>query len=162
MARQIKLFVFGVLAAAFSAASASAHISLEQGATHKSRDGENQLKEGPCGRAGSRRGTTNIYTYKPGETITVEFVETIPHPSYFRFAFDADGDDGFMEPRSIKPIVSSRACPFNGADKCGQSDFYNNAAVLPNMDNLEPHASAASGKKYSFQVKLPDVECTNC
>jgi hypothetical protein len=45
-------------------------------------------------------------------------------------------------------------------DKCGAADFYNTPNVL--MDNLDPHKSAMPGKRYSWDVKLPDVECDNC
>ena len=63
---------------------------------------------------------------------------------------------------SLKPIDPARPCPFNPADKCGESDFYNNASVLPNMDNLEPHLAGETKGTYSFEVKLPDVGCENC
>ena len=144
----------------FAAQTASAHISLERGGTHKSRYGDDEQKQGVCGRVGGTRGT-NIYTYEPGETITVKVSEFIPHPGYFRFAFDTDGDDGFLDPRSIKPIDPKRKCPFNEHDQCGKSDFYNNETVLPGLDNLEPHLSGGQ-KTYTFQVKLPNVECDNC
>jgi hypothetical protein len=160
-ARQITFVAStAALAAAVSAASVSAHISLDRGATHKSRYGEDQ-KDEPCGRANGAR-STNVYTYAPGETITIEFAEYIPHPGYFRVAFDADGDDDFVDPASIKPLDPLRRCPINAADKCGTSDFYNNDAVLPNMDNLEPHLASQAKAKYTLQVTLPDVECTNC
>jgi hypothetical protein len=156
-----------VTALALSAAAlcvahpASAHISLEQGGTHLSRYGEASLKEGPCGVAGGARGT-NVYTYEPGQTITVSLVETIKHPSYYRIAFDADGDDGFKEPASIKPIDPARKCPDGPGDHCGASDFYNTPAVLPMMDNLDPHLASAALPLYTWQVTLPNVECTNC
>jgi hypothetical protein len=140
---------------------AAAHISLEEGGTHKSRYGDGEIKAGPCGKTGGTRGT-NVYTYAPGQKITVAVIETIPHPGYFRFAFDNDGDDAFIEPRSIKPIDPKRKCPNDPTDKCGMSDFYNSPAVLPNMDNLSPHLTATFGTKYSWEVTLPDVECTNC
>jgi hypothetical protein len=140
---------------------ASAHISLEAGGTHNSRYGDGFLKDGPCGKAGGTRGT-NIYTYAPGQTITVSLRETIPHPSYFRFAFDNDGDDAFIEPASILPIDPARKCPDGPGDHCGASDFYNSPAVLPNMDNLNPHLTASLNMPYTWQVTLPDVECTNC
>jgi hypothetical protein len=143
---------------------AHAHISLEQGGTHKSRYGDGVLKDGPCGMANGVRGT-NVYTYQPGETITITLAEYVAHPSYFRIAFDDDGDDAFVDPKSIKPIDPTRGCPYALGvtnDHCDASDFYNNAAVLPNMDNLNPHVSAASGTKYTWQVTLPNVECANC
>lgn len=141
-----------------------AHISLEQGGTHKSRYGDGALKDGPCGLINGTRGT-NVYTYAPGETITITLTEYVPHPSYFRIAFDDDGDDGFSDPISILPIDPSRGCPYALGvtnDHCDASDFYNTAAVLAGMDNLDPHVSAAYGAKYTWQVTLPDVECANC
>jgi hypothetical protein len=30
------------------------------------------------------------------------------------------------------------------------------------MDNLNPHLAGAGTPKYTWQVKLPNVECTNC
>jgi MYXO-CTERM domain-containing protein len=148
-------------ATALCAATAAAHISLDQGGTHKSRYGDNDLKEGPCGMAGGGR-SANVYTYAPGATVPVTIVEFIPHPSYFRIAFDDDGDDGFVPPASIEPIDPMRACPFNAADKCGAPDYYNSPTVLPDMDDLNPHASASFGQKYTWNVKLPHVECDNC
>lgn len=149
------------LAIAVVARTSSAHISLEQGGIHKSRYGDTQemLKDAPCGVANGARGE-NVYTYKAGETIEVKLIETIPHPGYFRIAFDEDGDDDFVEPASIKPVDPARACPFNAADKCGESDFDNSPAVL--MDNLDPHLPGNFGAEYSWQVKLPDVACDNC
>jgi hypothetical protein len=138
--------------------AASAHISLEAAGTHLSRYGEDEIKDGPCGRTNGKRGT-NVYTYKPGETITISVLENLAHPGYFRIAFDDDGDDAFIEPKSIKPVDPKRACPFNADDQCGESDFYNSPAVL--MDNLDPHL-ASGAKEYTWQVKLPDVECDNC
>jgi hypothetical protein len=138
-----------------------AHLSLERGGTHKSRYGDTVIKAGPCGRAGGTRGT-NVYEYAPGERITVKLVEYIPHPGYFRFAFDADGDNDFKPPASIKPVDPARKCPINVADKCGTSDFYNSPTVLPGMDNLEPHLKSPDPVTYTFQVTLPNVECNNC
>jgi hypothetical protein len=141
-----------------SASVARAHISLEQGGTHKSRYGDGEIKDGPCGRENGTRGE-HVYTYEPGQTITISAVEFIPHPGYFRIAFDSDGDDDFVDPRSIDPVDPKRPCPVNADDKCGESDFYNNDAVL--MDNLNPHL-AQGEKTWTWQVKLPDIECDNC
>src|SRR4051794_23282497 len=97
--------------------SARAHISLDQGGTHKSRYGDGAIKQGPCGRAGGTRGS-HVYTYAPGETITIEAVEFVVHPGYFRIAFDADGDDDFLDPQSIPSAPpSGRACSADGQDK---------------------------------------------
>src|SRR5262249_31565127 len=89
--------------------------------------------------------------------------EYVSHPSYFRIAFDDDGDDGFKEPATILPIDPARKCPDGPGDHCGASDFYNTPAVLPNMDNLNPHLAAfGATPKYTWQVTLRNIECTNC
>jgi hypothetical protein len=163
MKHRASVLGFVLAAASFvAAAPAYAHISLEQGGTHKSRYGDGELKAGPCGRAGGTRGT-NIYMYEPGQTITISLVEFIQHPSYFRWAFDADGDGTFKEPASIKPIDPTRPCPIDNGDHCGASDCYNNSAVLPSMDDLNPHMpTSGPSPKYTWQVTLPNVECDNC
>lgn len=166
MSRMIWTGAFGCgLLATLVVTPAHAHISLERGVPPtSSRLGDQALKEAPCGTAGSTRGT-NIYTYAPGQTITLSLLEYIPHPSYFRIAFDNDGDDGFQDPASIKPIDPTRKCPDGLAgDHCGDSDFYNTPAVLPNMDNLDPHLADYSKAPpvHTWQVTLPNVECSNC
>jgi len=141
------------------ASGALAHIDMDTGAGdhHKSRYGRNSIKNGPCGLVGGERGD-NVYTYAPGETITVSVNEFIPHPGYFRIAFDDDGDDDFEDPATIDP--ENRAC---GADEtyCGESDYYNNDTVL--MDELEwDRTYPALGVAFEWEVTLPDVECDNC
>lgn len=163
---RLNTFVQGLLVVSFGLSiaegSALAHISLEQGGTHLSRYGDTELKDGPCGRLNGTRGT-HIYHYNPGQTIQVKMVEFIPHPSYFRWAFDNDGDDGFIEPASIDPIDPARPCPFNAADKCGPSDYYNSPTVLPGMDDLYPHIPTAFvAANYTFDITLPNVTCDNC
>jgi hypothetical protein len=163
--RMMTLSLLGVLS---SIGSAHAHISLDQGGTQKSRYGDNFIKDGTCGMTGGTR-STNVYMYEPGQTITVSFVEFVGHPSYFRFAFDNDGDDDFKDPASITPIDPMRGCPATtlsgdaaARDECMKDDFYNTSAVLPMMDDLAPHADMPNGKMYTMQVTLPDVECDNC
>jgi hypothetical protein len=160
MSRHVSISAFGLgLAVLGAAASASAHISVERAGVHESRYGDADIKDAPCGRAGGARGS-NVYTYAPGETITLSLVEYIPHPGYYRIAFDDDGDDDFVDPQSIKPVDPARGCPSSPTDRCGESDFYNTPAVL--MDNLDPHVTAAFDAEYSWDVTLPDVECDNC
>jgi len=72
--------------------SASAHIALRSPAPRTA-----EQKAGPCGVAGSSRGT-NVTTYAPGATVMVEWDETIGHPGHYRIAFDDDGNDVFVNP----------------------------------------------------------------
>ncbi len=137
-------------------AAAFAHIDLDSAGSHKSRYGRSQIKKGPCGRTGGTRGT-NVYTYAPGEKITIKLDEFVPHPGYFRIAFDEDGDDDFLNPQTVAPI--NRACMDDSRDHCGAPDFYNNKTVL--LDNLDPHLRGPR-RGYAWDVTLPNVECNNC
>jgi len=150
---------FGAALALGTTGGAHAHIDVDQAGSHMSRYGGNAIKEGPCGVTGGQRGS-NVYTYAPGETITVTVNEYIGHPGYFRIAFDDDGDDGFMNPQTVDPI--NRACMPDPSDHCGASDFFNNDTVL--MDNVDPHdyPPVGTAPTYTWEVTLPDVECTNC
>ena len=149
----------GAIASLGAPAVAAAHISLEQGGTHLSRYGDAELKAAPCGRLNGARGT-RPYSYEPGQTIAVSLVETLSHPGYFRIAFQASGDDEFEDPASILPVDPARACPTGPGDRCGASDFFNTPNVL--LDNLDPHLAGASGRKFTWTVTLPDVECDRC
>ncbi|MCP4710314.1 MAG: hypothetical protein GY869_16960 [Planctomycetes bacterium] len=154
---QNRLILMAMMAAALcvSVPAATAHIDI---LSHETRHGRFEIKNGPCGVLNSERGT-NIYTYAPGETITIVVDEYIPHPGYFRIAFDDIGDDDFLNPQSVDPI--NRECMDDPSDHCGEPDFYNSDTVL--MDNLAPHIpEGLQSKDYTFEVDLPDIECDNC
>lgn len=138
------------------AGPAHAHFAVDFADTHQSRYGPGEIKSAPCGRPDGEGGE-HVYTYAPGETITVSWVEYVAHPGYFRIAFDDDGDDDFVNPARIAP--AGRSCA-EGEPHCGDGDFYNNATVL--VDDFGRHDVAENGKPYSLQLKLPDVECENC
>ena len=138
------------------AGAAHAHFAVDMGDTHESRYGPGEIKSPPCGRPDGERGE-KVHTYKPGEIIDVSWVEFVAHPGYFRIAFDSDGDDDFVNPASIAP--AGRACA-EGEPNCGDGDFYNNETVL--LDDFGRHDVAENGRRYTAQVKLPDVECGNC
>jgi MYXO-CTERM domain-containing protein len=112
--------------------------------------------------------TGKVYTFEPGATIKLQVNETIQHPSYYRIAFDDNGQDGFKEPATIDPIDPNRKCPSDtaGQDQCtkGKGDYCNvvsntgGASVL--WDYLDPHLSG--GQTWTYTVTLPNVECSNC
>jgi hypothetical protein len=153
----LKRSIYCLFTIASLSGTAHAHISMK-GAL-QSRGGDQ--KQSPCD---GSRGDGPEYTFAPGATITLSVNEDIPHPSYFRIAFDNDGED-FVEPASIEPIDKSRACPFDKDDQCGKSDFCTSAGAAKGAivlwDNLDPHLSSAA-KGGTWQVKLPDVECSKC
>jgi uncharacterized protein (TIGR03382 family) len=109
---------------------ASAHITLTSPAPRAEAQ-----KIGPCGASGSARGT-KVTAYRPGDTITVEWDETVDHPGHFRIAFDDDGNDSFRDP--------SR--PDDGF-----------AQTL--VDQIQDRSG---GGHYKQQVTLPNISCTNC
>jgi hypothetical protein len=111
---------------------AEAHIALMSPAPRYA-----DQKVGPCGRLNGAR-STNVATFRPGETITITWRETIDHPGHFRISFDADGDDDFVDPASY-------------------DDRNTNEAVL-----LDGIPDRSGGGEYSVQVRLPTVTCTNC
>ena len=118
--------------AALIPSAASAHITLLSPPPRTT-----QQKQGPCGTTGLARGAT-VAVFRPGETITLRWKETIKHPGHCRVSFDADGDDGFVDPASF-------------------TDLYTNDAVL-----LDDIPDPATGDEFAVQVTLPDVECERC
>jgi hypothetical protein len=91
-------------------------------------------KEGPCGAAGSTRGST-VKTFAPGATINVEWDETVDHPGHYRIAFDDDGDDVF-----VNPISPDDNFPFT----------------------LKEPIADKEGGHYRQRVTLPTAPCANC
>lgn len=105
------------------------------------------LKQGPCGQRENGR-TTRVNVYAPGETITVVWDEYVNHRSYYRVAFDLDGDNDL--PQFEAPGVGPEGhdprnyCPVDGRV----------ILAYELQDNR--------GGQYTLQVTLPDVECENC
>lgn len=128
---RVPLTLLTVLALSLTARAAAAHIHLDAPVARTA-----DQKEGPCGRTGGTR-STNVTTFRPGETITVAWRETINHPGHYRISFDADGDDDFVDPASYE-------------------DRNTNAAVL--LDGIPDE----DDHDFSVQVTLPNVECTRC
>jgi uncharacterized protein (TIGR03382 family) len=98
------------------------------------------LKQGPCGVAGSVRGT-NVTTLAPGSTITVKWNETIDHPGHYRISFDADGQDFIVPPTA------------NGTTE-GMTNVVKDL-ILDVQGGTVP-------RPYQFDITLPNMECTNC
>lgn len=140
--------------------SAQAHIDVNMAGTHTSRSSDSffGIKTAPCGQAGSTRGT-EVFTYRPGDTINVSVTETIPHPGYFRISFDDDGDDDFVIPEGTEGEFGDAACENHPLCGPGNGDYCSNETVL--LDHLNPHP-AGGQKTYTWSVTLPDVECDNC
>jgi hypothetical protein len=111
------------------AGTAHAHIQLRSPAARTTAQ-----KAGPCGDAGSARGST-VTRFQPGETITVEWDETVDHPGHFRIAFDDSGDDAFINPMR-------------------STDNFSFTLMEPIADKVGGH--------YTQQITLPTTPCENC
>ncbi len=141
--RRRSFALFSALFCVSFSLDAAAHISLDSPKSRYYTGGkadQSKLKYGPCGVSKDAR-TTNtslITTFKPGEKITVKWRETIQHPGFFRIAFDSDGQD-FTFPGSAT----------NGDGVTILADKV--------MDK-----SGASNLEYTYDVTLPNMECTNC
>jgi hypothetical protein len=115
---------------------ASAHIALKSPPART--NDQIQLKTGPCGQTTNAR-TKNVTVFKPGETITVAWDETINHPGHYRIAFDPNGTN-FPNPKSF-------------------TDVDGGVNVL--VDGI-PDKTGAAPIAYTQKVTLPNVECANC
>jgi hypothetical protein len=102
---------------------------------------DNTIKTAPCGVANDERTTdeSRITVFEPGETITIEFAETIDHPGFYRVSFDDDGQDAFDTPLSRSEVQETPTLP----------------VLLDDIDDQ-------NGGGYSVDVTLPNIECENC
>jgi len=123
--------------------TASAHIHLTAPQARTDSETGDQ-KEQHCGVANQMR-TTRVTTFKPGETITVTWLETINHPGHYRIAFQPNGSV-FSIP---KPGTGGG---FPDANEEGL-DAATGSIVLKDMI---PDGTLTT------QVTLPNMECDNC
>lgn len=131
------------LASILVAGPAVAHLAL---VSPPSRYGGEVLKYAPCGQLGGARGAA-VAVFEPGAAIEVVWDEYIDHPGHFRIAFDADGDDGFVDPTCVSGCGSTS--PTFALDP--------DAGVL-----LDGIADTPVGGRGGATVVLPDVECERC
>jgi len=123
---------------------ARAHLHLVEPAA---RDGGEELKDGPCGAAGSVRGTA-VTTFEAGQTIEIVIDEYIDHPSHYRVAFDVDGHDDFADP------VCVANCETSGPDP----EFAPGDSTIVLLD----HVVDDPAREQTITVTLPDVVCDRC
>lgn len=107
-----------------------------------------EQKEQHCGVANQVRNPARVTTFKPGQTITVTWMETIDHPGHFRIAFQANGAEFGIPPAGNGPPAG-----FPSVDQTGLTDATNGSVVL--KDFIPDGTTSA-------QVTLPNIECANC
>jgi len=129
---------------------ARAHIDLREPQPREhgpSRDPNSNVKSGPCGQEVNGR-TDRVSVFEPGATIEVTWDETTNHRSYYRVAFDVDGDDAF-------PTFLGNGVGTEGIDPQGLCPADGQVILAYDMDDR-------SGGSHTLAVRLPDVECERC
>jgi hypothetical protein len=132
-----------------SAAPALAHIDLRSPAPRVHGFPDTTLSRGPCGQRSNVRGTDSVTVFRPGQTIDVVWDVYVQHVSYFRVAFDADGDDSFSS-RSSTPDDPAADDPTIFAAGDGETILAYVEDHTGDVDHVEQ------------RVTLPDIECDNC
>jgi len=120
-------------------------------------------KAEPCGIAGQMRNPARVTALRPGQTITVTWMETIQHPGWFRIAFHPNGAAFGLPPPSaglcVRPNMQTVACPA-AITNCN----------FPAVNQEGPDGATGSiilkdriaDGTLSIDVTLPDMECDNC
>jgi len=127
---------------------ASAHMALEYPTPRYRSNGSSNNKACPCGvgqsnrlcdvasdRSDPDRNPNRVTVFNTGDTITMEFTETIGHSGRYRIAFDPDGAD--------------------------MGDFNDNI-LLDVEDPAGSDGNTGDGSRWEFSFTLPDVPCDNC
>jgi hypothetical protein len=130
--------------------AAWAHIDLATPTPREhgpSREPNSNVKQGPCGQEQNGR-TSQVSVFAPSETIEVTWSETTNHRSYYRVAFDRDGDDAF-------PTFEGPGTGAEGIDPSGPCPVDGQVILAYDMDDR-------NGGSHSLSVRLPDIECDNC
>jgi MYXO-CTERM domain-containing protein len=148
----------GLLVWAVLSSPAHAHIKLLKPAPWINEDelGGPQ-KGGPCGPGGPDDVqpmplSMSMSEFKAGETITVEFEETIYHPGWFRIAVDKD-------PANFEEIQFPNTTDCNYDMDTVPTEPHGNVLV----DGLAKATSlTGANRTFSEMVKLPDEPCEKC
>jgi MYXO-CTERM domain-containing protein len=140
---------------------AHAHIKLlKPAAWLKENDLGGPQKGGPCGPGGGddvqpTPTSGAITTFEVGETITLEWTETVPHPGHFRVAFAADRNE-LKDPE----LEVDANCNYDESKL--PTGAHGN--VLADGLFLRPRSGPRdeTGKIFSTQITLPSEPCEKC
>ncbi len=138
-----------------ASAPAFAHIQLT---SPMPRPGDQ--KEQHCGVANSVRDPARVTTFRPGETITVTWLETINHPGYYRIAFQPNGSVFGIPAARPGSCNGNVACPA-GVPDCDMPNLIDNTAGASAGGSIILKDRIADGL-LSTTVTLPNMECNNC
>jgi uncharacterized protein (TIGR03382 family) len=110
-------------------------------------------KEQHCGVLNQVRNPARVTTFKPGETITVTWMETINHTGWYRISFQPDGNVFEIPPVSNGPAGNGTASNFPTENLTGMTDGASGSMIL---------ADRIADGMLQMQVTLPNMECNNC
>jgi MYXO-CTERM domain-containing protein len=143
--------LFACSAALTWSAAAVAHVRLlspqPRHPTPANAASGDMIKSSPCGCSqqecpnGDVRDPARVTVFEPGETITLEFDETIPHAGFFRVSFDNVGQDAFEPPPLARGDVQMGT---------------------PTLPVLKDNVASTGGGDYSVEITLPNTPCENC
>jgi uncharacterized protein (TIGR03382 family) len=140
-----------------SGSVAHAHIHLLKPLSRTDDPLGDPQKEQHCGNPAQTR-TTRVTTFAPGETITVEWKETIEHTGWFRISFQPNGEVFRIPPASNGPNGAGAAGTFPTENLTGMTDPGGTGSMIL-MDRI---ADGAVNVTRTMSVTLPNMECTNC
>jgi hypothetical protein len=158
--RMDKMGFAALMLLVWGASPVNAHFKLTKPASWLKEDAVGgPQKGGPCGPGGIDDVqppplSNEIATYHAGETITVEWVDTIAHPGHFRIAL-AENRADLKDP----DIKQDAACSYDESKvPTGAHDN-----VLADGVSFRPRSgSYTAGMKFTQQVTLPNEPCEKC
>lgn len=143
--------LFTIAAGAFFAQDAEAHFRLlfPEPWVQENGLGDPQKAE-PCGGEGGR--PSNIVTrFRPGETITVRWQETIYHPGHWRIAL--------VENRADLPV---KMVTLDAQQRATGASIVDPPVDPIIIDNLFPRTGGGAPESFEYQVTLPNRTCAQC
>lgn len=139
---------------------ASAHIHLTYPLSRTDEAAGNMQKEQHCGATPGR--TNRVSTFRPGQTITVTWAETIGHPGWFRVAFQPNGETFGIPP------VGNTGCRYPVVQPCDQNNTPGNFPSTAGQEGPDANNGSIVLKDMiadgllSQSITFPNMECTNC
>ena len=144
----MRLCTAGLALSLLMPSSAEAHTRMTSPSPRNNNDG---LKVGPCGNVAPTGTATQL---SGAETITINWLETVEHPGYYRIAFSQTGDQGFDDSVLLDDIPDV-AC---GAPPCS----YTAEVTVPSEPcvgcSLQLIQYMGNAPPYSLYYSCADIE----
>jgi hypothetical protein len=134
---------------ALASTPARAHINLLEPVARVPGAPDSQLLLGPCGQRQNERLADRVSVFRAGQSIDMVWDVYVQHVSYFRIAFDPDGDDSF----STRPSAPRDAA----ADDPTQLEPGDGELILDYILDR-----TADVDRVERRVTLPDIACDRC